>query len=288
LSIENAKKQFNNVEFISRKVMNTDLDRIYKKLYELSENNCACPSLAYILFYPQLVYEKVPYFVVGNEPIQMLGLYYNHIAPKIAYSFGNNKFLLSLINLLRIITFHPPLKRGQFETLATMKQLAYGDSIIKKISGYTNPLVSNVVEAIHTVSDITKPLKRCIRSSSWSGNIPAFVHIDFDRISDGKYDWKKVKDILVNECGWVPPHCSDKALHTSCKIEKCKDRSQFIRFYNCKSKLIPFSSLEVSLASRNCGKSREEIYKEMKEHLGFTFEELPECSLMCGWGKNKN
>ena len=50
-----------------------------------SGSTCACPSLAYLLFYPELVANRVPYFMAGNEPVQMLALYYNHMAPKIAY-----------------------------------------------------------------------------------------------------------------------------------------------------------------------------------------------------------
>ncbi len=74
-SIENAKLAFNSVEFISRRVANDELKKIYRKLYSLSENTCACPSLAYVLFYPELVANKVPYFVAGNEPAQLLGPY---------------------------------------------------------------------------------------------------------------------------------------------------------------------------------------------------------------------
>ena len=137
-SIENAKKLLDSVEFITRKVSNDDLKAIYKELYSLSENTCACPSLAYVLFYPELVINKVPYFVAGNEPAQLLGLYFNHMAPEIAYSFPENKALNLLINVGRVITLRPPLKRGQFHTLATMKQLAYGDSKIKNAAGYSN------------------------------------------------------------------------------------------------------------------------------------------------------
>ena len=92
-SIENAKATLDSVEFISRKVSNDDLKRIYNKLYSLSGNTCACPSLAYVLFYSEIVANKVPYFVAGNEPAQMLGLYFNHMAPKIAYSFHQSKIL---------------------------------------------------------------------------------------------------------------------------------------------------------------------------------------------------
>jgi hypothetical protein len=279
-SIANAKKTFHNVEFITRTVNQSDLRRFYSKLYSLSDNTCACPSLAYLLFYPELVANKVTYFVAGNEPVQMLGLYYNHMAPPIAYTFAGNRFLTFLMNAGRVLTLHPPLKQGQFQTLMTMKQLAYGDHPVKKISGYESELVSNIVEAIRAVPELLPPFKRSIRRSSRTGNVPAFVHFDLNKITGGIYDWNKVKSILVEECGWIPPEDENKALHTSCKIEKCKDHTQFVRFYHCKSKMIPFSALEFSLASKKCGRSKEEMLYEMEYLLGFSLEEIPECAIM--------
>ena len=279
-SIANAKKTFHNVEFITRTVNQTDLRRFYSKLYSLSDNTCACPSLAYLLFYPELVANKVPYFVAGNEPVQMLGLYYNHMAPPIAYTFAGNRFLTFLMNAGRVLTLHPPLKQGQFQTLMTMKQLAYGDHPVKKISGYESELVSNIVEAIRAVPELLPPFKRSIRRSSRTGNVPAFVHFDLDKITGGIYDWNKVKSILVEECGWIPPEDENKALHTSCKIEKCKDHTQFVRFYHCKSKMIPFSALEFSLASKKCGRTKDEMLYEMEHLLGFSLDEIPECAIM--------
>lgn len=279
-SIENAKKMLDSVEFISRKVSNHDLRKIYNKLYALSENTCACPSLAYVLFYPELVANRVPYFVAGNEPAQMLGLYFNHMAPKIAYTFPENKLLGGLLNIGRILTLHPPLKKGQFHTLVTMKQLAYGDNKLKNLTGYSNPLVANVCEAIKQVPHILSPLKRAIRQSSWSGNIPAFVQVDFDEISGGVYEWSKIKDLIVRECGWVAPNKTDKGLHTSCNIEKCKEHSQFVRFYHMRSTMIPFSALEIAIASQNSNLSREEALAELKASLGFSLDEIPECGIM--------
>lgn len=279
-SIENAKKSLDSVEFISRKIANDDLRKIYNNLYSLSDNTCACPSLAYILFYPELVTNKVPYFVAGNEPAQLLGLYFNHMAPKIAYTFHNNKVLNALLNIGRILTLHPPLKKGQFHTLATMKQLAYGDSKIKNMAGYSNQLVYNICEAIKEVPNILNPLKRAIRISSWSGNIPAFVQVDFDEICGGVYEWKKTKNTIIRECGWVAPEETDKGLHTSCKIEKCKEHSQFIRFYHMRSTIIPFSALEIAIASRSNNLSREEALAELKSSLGFSLDEIPECAIM--------
>lgn len=279
-SIENAKKRLPNVEFIARKLSDKDLRKFYRHLYQLNENTCACPSLAYVLFYPELVENKVPYFVVGNEPVQMLGLYYNHMAPKIAYRFAGNKFLNGLLNLTRILTLRPPFKPGQFQTLLTMKQLAYGDSWIKKISNYKNELVSNVVASIQEVEHLVKPLRRSVRRSSRTGNIPAFIHIDFNDISNGHYDWREVKDIIIKEVGWVGPEQENKGLHTSCQIEKCKEYAQFQRFYHMRSTMIPFSALEMALASQKRHLSKEEAIQELNEAMGFSLTEVAECKIM--------
>lgn len=285
-SIENAKKQFLNVEFISRTVNTHDLRRIYRKLYELNGNTCACPSLAYVLFYPELVANRIPYFLAGNEPAQMLGLYYNHMAPKTAYSFADNRALSAIINVGRMLTLHPPLRRGQLHTLVTMRQLAYGHRWPKKLMRYSNELVENVVTAVHEVPALLVPLRRAIRRSSWSGHIPAFVHLDFDELCNGCYDWNFVKKLLEEECHWVPPDKAGKGLHTSCNMEKCKEYTQFGRFYSCKSRIIPFSAIEISLATRNRQLSREEAIWEIENFLGFSLTEIPEYRRMCEFLEN--
>jgi hypothetical protein len=42
----------------------------------------------------------------------------------------------------------------------TMKQLAYGDHPVKKLSGYESELVSNVVDAIQAVPELLPPLQK--------------------------------------------------------------------------------------------------------------------------------
>ena len=282
-SIQGAKEAFPDVEFRSERLEDKALRRFYRKLYALSENTCACPSLAYVLFYPLMVELEVPCFLAGNEPVQMLGLYYNRMAPRLAYRFGQSKVLPALMNLGRVLTLRPPLKQGQFQTLMTMKQLAYGDHPVKRLSGYESELVSNIVAAMEEVPELLPPLREAIRRSDRTGKVPAFVHLDFDVIAGGTYDWNKVKDILAAECGWVPPAAGQKALHTSCQIEKCKDHTQFLRFYHCRSRMIPFSALEMALASGRTGRSREEMMEEMEDHLGFTLDPPPECAIMAGY-----
>lgn len=279
-SIENAKKKLPNVEFITRRVNDVDMKKFYNELYRLNENTCACPSLAYMLFYPELVANNIPYFVVGNEPVQMIGLYYNNMAPKLSYEFANNRFLNFMINLGRVITIHPPYKKGQFQTMLTMKELAGMNKFVKKFVKYNNPLVESIVASASLIPNIAMPLKKAIKQSSRKGNIPAFIHVDLNDVCGGVYDWKKVKSLIEKECGWVGPENINKGLHTSCKIEKCKEYSQFQRFYHMRSKMIPFSALEIALTSRYKNITKEEAIIELKESLGFSLKEIPECKLM--------
>ena len=285
-SIEAAKEKFKNVTFISRKINDEQLSRIYRRLLETAGNVCACPHPAYVIFYPELVKERVPFFTAGNEPAQMIGLYYNHFAPESAYSFENNRPLRFLMNAGRCLSLRPPLKPGQFETLIAMRQLLRGDGIVKKITGYRNELIRNIADALKEAPELMKPFRRAVRNSSRTGRVPAFVHFDLDEICGGTYDWGVVKTLLTEKCGWVGPGDDGKALHTSCMIEKCKDHTQFLRFRECKSRMIPFSALEISIASRSCGRTREEIIYEMETALGFTLDALPECELMRRYGES--
>jgi hypothetical protein len=280
LSIENAKKLLPEVDFLIKKIPDEDLRKVYRKLYELEGNNCACPSLAYAMFYEYLVDNKVPYIVLGNEPVQILNLYYNHLAPKAAFNMKTHLFINILVNFTRVLTLKKPLKLGQFHTLMTMKQIAYGDSVFKRLSNYNNSLVSHVSEAIKEIDYVLPSFKKAIRRSSISGNIPAFIHIDFNDTLGGTYDWHKVKNLITNELGWVPPEKQDKGLHTSCDIEACKENSQFRNFYNMKSKIIPFSAIEISLASKSKMLSRDKALEELNNHMGFSLDEVKACNLM--------
>ncbi len=279
-SIENAKKHLPNVEFISRKVSDKDLHDIYSYVYPLELNPCICPAVAYALFYPEMVNENIPYFVLGNEPVQMLGLYFNHIAPKIAYDMKYHKWLNGLLSIPRVLTLRKPLRFGQMHTLMTMRQIAYGDIWIKKWSNYNNELVTHASDSLRNNGEIIKPLRRAIRRSNWTGNIPRLIHIDFNDIFEGGYSWTKTKNILKKEMGWVEPPAGDKALHTSCSIETCKDYTQFIRFYRMETQMMPFSALEISLASSRRNYTKEQAMNEVKKHLGFSLEEVSSCKLV--------
>ncbi len=280
-SIRSAKKVFKNVEFVSRKLNQKDLEAIYQTLYDLEGNTCACPSVAYVLFYPDLVSEDVPYFVLGNEPVQMKNLYYNHVAPKMAFDPKVHRALLVGINLLRCLTLRRPLRQGQVHALFAMRELAGGRNLIKRLSGYENTLVEHVKTALRSAPNLLKPFKKAIRRSAFTGRVPAFVHVDFNDVSKtGRYVWSEIKEMIKEEAGWIEPKMSSKGLHTSCDIESCKEHTQYVNFLNMTSTMIPFSALEIALASSTMNLSREEAIQETKKHLGLTIDQRTGCLLM--------
>lgn len=282
-SIEAAKGRCPNVEFVTRKINDADLRRLYRDLYARAGNTCACPSLAYVLFFPDLVSEHVPYFVAGNEPAQMLNLYFNRFAPPLAFSERVHKRLLMLTNVFRVLTLRPPLKSGQMQSLVTMKQLAYGDPWFKRWSSYDHEILKDILASFDTVPHLVKPLKGAIKKASRSGKVPAFVHIDMaDLDLEGAYDWLHVKKVITKHLGWIGPD-KDKGLHTSCKIERCKDFTQFRRFYDMKSQMIPFSAIELAVASREKHTEKTQAMQEIRKHLGFCLEGVSECQIMAAY-----
>ena len=51
------------------------------------------------------------------------------------------------------------------------------------------------------------------------------------------------------------------------------------------SDMIPFSALEISLASRDGNVTRDAAIDEIKTALGFVLDEPPECEIMKGYIK---
>jgi hypothetical protein len=278
-SIENAKKIFPNVEFISRRIAEVDIKPMFKKLFALQNNTCACTSIAHAIFYPLLCEERIPYLILGNEPAQMKGLYYNRIVPKIAYTLRDKKILNFLMNLGRLFLLKKPLKKGQREMLVLIKQLAYGDGFIKKISGNKNQLVSNVCLSMDCIPNLKKTLRRAIRKSDRNASMPAFCHIDLNDISEnGIYNYNSVKEFLIAECGFVMPKSEHKILHTSCSVEAAKDYSQFIRFYDMESQIMPYSAIELIIAFSKNNITRDAAMDEIKH--SFVLEQPDEHKVM--------
>ncbi|MCD8371889.1 MAG: hypothetical protein LUD27_01140, partial [Clostridia bacterium] len=268
-SIENAKEKLKNVTFVSRKASDEATEAIYAEHYRLAGNTCMCPSFAYVLFYPLLVEERVPYVVLGNEPVQMQNLIFNNISPSFAFIPALQGLARFGVNILRILTFRKPFKCGQMQMYFTVKALSDGKIPFKDSGKYHNEQVANVCKALNSQPEFMEPFKKCVDKSVKRGFIPQLVHIDFDETLGGVYNWQQVKELLKEQIGWTDCEEKDKALHTSCVIEKCKEYTQLKRFKDMQGRTIPYSAIELSLAVSSGCISREEAMEELKNSCGF-------------------
>jgi len=279
-SIQAARKRLDNVEFVERTVLPQDLQKLYKASLDLQGNTCLCPSLAYVIFYPLLVAEKIPYIVTGVEEAQHKNMIYNGFIPLNIYKLATSPLVQNVINLFRILTLQPPYKRGQLATVTYLKQLTHNNSTLKKVLGYHNEMVEHLHTAFNTVPEILQPLKEVLTKCNRTGNIPVFVNIDMNNISPNQtYAWEEIKELLKAELDWQGTG-EDKGLHTSCMVEDGKDYSQFIQFRNMESMLIPFSPVELSAAVQAGNITREQALAEQRKMPGFSLEPPPACRIM--------
>ena len=268
-SIENAKKALPEVTFVVEKLDKDVMRRIYRKHFELAGNTCMCPAPAYAMFYPLLVEKHVPYLVLGNEPAQMHNLLFNNISPAFAFRPKWQAAGRFFFNLARLLLLKKPLKGGQMQMYFTVRGLAKGVPWGKSNEGnYQNEQVRNVHAALSCAPELMGPLRASLKKSDRRARMPQFVHIDFNDVADG-YRWKEIKALLKEEIGWADSAEENKSLHTSCKIEKCKEYTQFMRFRRMESRTIPFSAVELALAVGSGNVPREEALREIEHTTGF-------------------
>ena len=279
-SVEHARRALPEVDFLVEAAPEDELRRIYRRVYELQGNVCICPSVAYVLFFARLAEWRVPYLVLGNEPAQCLNLLYNGMAPPLAFRPWAQALARGGANLLRLLTLHPPFRRGQLELYLTVRQLAFGPHPLLKLIRYKNELVEHTCEGLSQAPALMAPFRRAVRRAGRTGRLPALVHVDLDAAAGGVYRWEDVKGTLKREMGWVDAPQEGKGLHTSCAIERCKEWSQFTRFRAMESGVIPFSAIELSLASAGGALTREQAVRELECHTGFAPSPPPETALV--------
>lgn len=269
-SIQNAKKSLPEVDFIVERAPEEALKTIYREVYRRQKNVCICPSVAYVLFFQRMVEWEVPFLILGNEPAQCRNLIYNGMAPPFAFRPSLQRLARWGVNLGRLLTLRRPFRAGQMELFFTVRQLAFGPAGIVKAIGWRNELVENTAASLAMAPDFLAPFQAAVRQAGRSGKLPALVHVDLDDAAGGLYDWTGVKERLAQEIGWVDAPAQDKGLHTSCSIETCKEWSQFSRFRDMESTILPFSAVELALASGSGSVDRETAISELKHHSGFT------------------
>lgn len=279
-SIAHAREALPEVDFFVEAAPEKELRAIYRKTYALQKNVCICPSVAYVLFFERMVRWGVPYLILGNEPAQCKNLIYNQMAPPLYFRPWVQNMARLGFNAGRVLRLRPPFSAGQMELYMTVKQLAFGRSPVTRLLKYKNELVEHTCASLAQAPAFLAPFRASVSRAAKTGRLPALVHIDFDDASGGVYQWNDVKQLLKAELGWVDAPMSGKGLHTSCKIERCKEWSQFSRFRAMETQVIPFSAIELSLASSSGAITRDEAIRELRDHTGFTQEPPPETDLM--------
>lgn len=281
-SIEHARKALPEVDFFAERAPEEALKKIYRKAYELQKNVCICPSVAYVLFFSRLAEWGVPYLVLGNEPAQCKNLIYNGMAPAFYFKPWVQQAARLGYNLGRVLTLRRPFRRGGMELYQTVRQLAFGRSPVTRLLRYKNELVENTCAALAQAPEFLAPFRAAVRRAGRTGRLPSLVHIDFDAAAGGVYRWEAVRELLKREMGWVDAPETGKGLHTSCSIERCKEWSQFMRFRAMETTMIPFSAIELSVASAAGTVDRDAAIRELRLHSGFQEEMPPEHGQMTG------
>lgn len=274
-SIGHARAALPEVDFFVERAPEEALKKIYRRAYELQKNVCICPSVAYVLFFERMAEWGVPYLVLGNEPAQCKNLIYNGMAPAFYFKPWVQKAARLGYDLGRVVTLRRPFREGGMELYQTVRQLAFGRSPVTKLFRYRNELVENTCASLAQAPEFLAPFRSAVRRAGKTGRLPSLVHIDFDAAAGGVYRWDAVKELLAREIGWVDAPEADKGLHTSCAIERCKEWSQFTRFREMETAMIPFSAIELSIASAAGSVDRAAAIGELKVHSGFT-EAMPE------------
>lgn len=279
-SIENAKKALPHTTFWVEEAPADDLRKVYARFYSLQGNTCLCPSVVYPLFFERCCKERVPYIVLGNEPVQCQNLIYNRMSPAFYFRPGIQAAARVLMNIGRLMTLRKPFSKGQLEMYMTVKNLAFPQSRLLSLVGYRNPLVDHTRAALAEAAFV-HPFRDAVKQAGRTGRLPALVHIDLNDISQkGLYDWNDTKALLKQEIGWVDAADTQKGLHTSCKIERCKEYTQWQAFREMRSPILPFSAIELSLAVSAGNVSREQALYELHHHTGFTVDAPAEMAVM--------
>lgn len=268
-SMEHAKKALPDTTFLIQEAPPDELQKVYAAFYKQQGNTCLCPSVAYALFFELCCTERVPYWILGNEPVQCQNLIYNRMSPAFYFRPGVQKAAHILMNVGRLCRLRRPFSKGQMEMYMVVRNLAFPQNRILTWFGYRNALVDSTRTALQAGA-FTAPFREAVKCAGRTGRMPALVHIDFDAISPGGvYHWDKVKQLLQDELGWVDAPTTGKGLHTSCQIERCKEYTQWTAFQDMRSPMIPFSAIELSLAVSAGSVSRKQALYELQHHTGF-------------------
>jgi hypothetical protein len=208
-NIRSAMKRLPNVEFVQRSVRADELREAMTERMHREGLPCLCEQIAYLLFYPMAIQEKIPLIIDGAEKVQSIriGSVFSKMAKNAKPGRDRDQTVAELMILLR-----------------TLKRLNSGE---KKMS-----FIREADKIIDYVCD--------------EGNdIPIIKHL---ANTDCFKTWRDIVEIIEKELDWKAPSGQNSLLHTSCKIEKLKDYCQCKLYQSKRSSNFPESMKEISAA----------------------------------------
>ena len=223
-NIRRAMKRLPNVEFIERTVAwDVIKSAMCGQLHRVGMP-CLCPTVAFALFYPLAVQEKIPMILAGIEEVQMAIMEY--VFPKGAKTPAAG----------------PPSPRQQ--TLSFLKYRAMPGPIRPPVA-YDMELANYHASIKEQLAPLYAPLEEILRAADANPGmeIPLIKRLNTNK-SYG--NWQDVVTLLQRELDWQMPPGQKSMLHTSCRIEQVKDYMQFMRFRNMRTAFFPQSIVEIS------------------------------------------
>ncbi|UCH93977.1 MAG: hypothetical protein JSV88_27425 [Candidatus Aminicenantes bacterium] len=264
-NMETARKRLTNVEFVTRTVSWDDIKGTFVALFDSVGYPCMCSDIAYLLFYPLAVQEKIPFVLLGAELCQMAArLFYTYINyPELfkLMQFGPrttmDKFKMKIFKL-----FNPPLSSVNVTRryLSQLTQPGKGPPYIRKMKETMEPVFTPLREALEKITRGQMPLIRLL-VKEFTGEL---TWNDLNKIIIFN-SWNEVTDILEKELNWKMPEGQLGKLHTSCRIERVKDYCQFQCFKYMRTLDIPRHIVEISVAVHFGFITREEGLRELTE-----------------------
>ncbi len=207
---------------------------------------CLCPTVAFGLFYPLAVSERIPYLLFGMEDVQSAVMDYVFKPPQSPAAGAPPDERTQTLNFLKFRAF----PRKHLSPVYWQWELGNYHNSIQQILPSVFEQVRSIITQAEVNSEMTIPLIKRLATRESYGT------------------WKNVIELLHNEIGWEMTPGQKNLLHTSCMIEQAKDYLQYQRYLKMETVFFPQAIVEISAAVFWGLLTREEALDQATE-LGF-------------------
>jgi hypothetical protein len=246
---DNMKKTLEaipGVEFVEWTVSPSLLKQAMRDQHNQVGYPCLCPTVAFGLFYPLALSEKIPYVLFGMEDVQSAVMDYVFTAPKSLSGTTVVDERTQTINFLKFRAF----PRKPLSPVYWQRELANYHCAIQNNLPCVFDQVRSIVKKAEDDKDMKLPLIKRLSTRESYGT------------------WKNVIQLLHDEVGWEMPPGQKNLLHTSCMIEQAKDYLQYQKYLKMETVFFPQAIVEISTAVFWGLLTREEALEQATE-LGF-------------------